>query len=158
MAKPIPVFTFVFAAYAATCTNAAVASRRLATRSTQSADPFLEARRARSRRAGILSAKVGLLNGSTPGQMRFALRSSDEVFVELWLDAISETRLGFVGAAQDGPNLPPAIKPGQLLRFHRINVLDWRLGEPAPSGSLQREFAGLRPNEKLAERPETFGG
>jgi len=148
MTKPIPVFSFVFAAYAATVSVPGSASRPSSIKPLQKADPFLDASRAKSARRGVLLAKVGLLTGAAEGDLRFAARNSSEMFEEFWLDEIVETRLGFIGAAVDGPTLPLLIKPGQRMRFHRINVLDWRLEE---GRTTKRERVRRNPREMLAE-------
>ncbi len=103
-------------------------------------------------------AKVGLLIGLSGEAMRLAACNSNEPFEEFWLDKISQTSLGFVGAAVAGQALPPGIKPGRRLRFHRINVLDWRLEDVRTARpTRRRERAKRHPHEMLAELSETVG-
>jgi uncharacterized protein YegJ (DUF2314 family) len=158
MTKPIPVFTFVFAAYAATVAAHGSASRPALIKSLQKNDPFLDAWRAKSARGGVLWAKVGLLSGVREGALRLATINSTEVFEEFWLDDIAWTRLGFIGAAVDDPELPLLIKPGQRMRFHRINVLDWRLEDRRTARSAPKcARVSVTPRDMLAELSKTVG-
>lgn len=157
MAKPIPVFSFVFAAYAAT-SGAEFVSRPAPFREAQPCDTFLTAWRKRAPHGEPLFTKVGLLKGATSDDLRFAARGSRDACDELWLDQIIETRLGFLGAVVERKDLPVHVKPGRRVRFHQIHVLDWRLGDIALTGTSSQPFAGRRhPREMLANLNEIAG-
>jgi uncharacterized protein YegJ (DUF2314 family) len=154
MAKPIPVFSFVFAAYAATSAAPQTARSTLPRKALYPSDPFLSAWRKRAASGGSLYAKVGLRNAD----LGFAVRSSGEIYEGFWLGDIVETRLGFIGAAMEGQDLPARIKPGQRLRFHQINVFDWKLGDCAkPCPTTQRECVNRHPRNMLADLTEIVG-
>jgi hypothetical protein len=156
--KPIPVFSFVFAAYAATVGSSRSSSPLSSTQASQRGDRFLNAWRMRSTSGGVLLAKVGLLTGASGEDPRLAACNSSEAFEEFWLDNIAETHLGFIGAAVAASALPLGIKPGRRMRFHRINVLDWRLEDgPKARPTRRRERRTPHPHQMLAELSETVG-
>jgi len=159
MARPIPVFSFVFAAYAATSTAAGLSRRGSPFREAQPNDPFMSVWRARSARRGALFAKIGLLNGAKADNPRFAVQNSSDAYKDIWLGDIVETRLGFIGVPMPGQILPARLQAGQRLRFHGINVLDWRTGD----GERERQFSPREcvrrhPREMLADLTEIVGG
>ena len=153
MAKPIPVFSFVFAAYAAT-SGTEFASRPAPFPEAKPCDIFLTAWRKRAAHGEPLIAKVGLLKGATSDDLHFAARGSRDACDELWLDQIVETRLGFLGAIVDRNGLPRRVKPGQRLRFHQIHVLDWRWGDGTSSQPVSER---RHPREMLADLNEIVG-
>ena len=158
MAKPIPVFSFVFAAYFATSGTSGFISNPPPAKELQPNDPFSAAWRVRTSIEGVLQVKVGISPGARAGELRFMAQNSCEEHSAFWLDELVETPLGFIGAAMGSHDLPPRIKRGQRMRFQQSNVLEWRLGDrksahPAPQLPCDRR----RPHEMLADLFEIVG-
>ena len=138
MAGPIPVFTFVFAAYAATCEPAPRSAKGCAPDRVSPGAPFRAAWRARGALKGAMFAKIALAKNAKPDNLHLAVGISGDTDEAFWVRAIAEFGLGFVGAPVDEGARPRLLAPGQQIRFHAINVLDWRIGDcpgPCPSSA-----------------------
>ena len=150
MAKPIPVFSFVFAAYAATCARAAPYRPPAPKDILQPSDPFIKAWRLRSAAGDNLCVRVAL-----PGP---AGRGPSAPEDGVWLDHIRETPAGFVGVAMAGTTGPGPIKSGQRLRFLQMNVLEWRAGDgQGPGETPQRPGLRRHPRDMRDDLTEIVG-
>lgn len=128
MTEPIPVFSFVFAAYAATCGGVASKAGACAIAPLSARAPFRVIWRKQLARGGAVFAKVGLIEGSGPQGLQLSVGATGEARQEFWVGGIVESGLGFVGAAVDARHRPAGTAPGRRVHFHVINVLDWRIG------------------------------
>lgn len=137
MAKPIPVFAFVFAAYAATY-SAPVASpmsriRKAGLNEDKTSGPGEEQAsvvpvwRTLLHRGAEIWVKIGVV-GHGRGR-RLDLASADVPprgdFDEVWLFGITETARGFDGIVNQSAHRQ--IKLGRKIHFERSNVQDWTL-------------------------------
>jgi uncharacterized protein YegJ (DUF2314 family) len=127
VAKPIPVFAFAFAAFAATSERAL---NELPTRERDDHDTddlFLTICRAPARARANFLVKLGLVvdeNGRASGLCDRA--SAPAVIVEhLWLSQIEEGRSGFSGVVRTTPER--RVDAGQRVSFELRHVLGWRL-------------------------------
>lgn len=128
MAGPIPVFSFVFAAYAATSGGKARKAESGASTALAPDAPFRTAWRTKSTLGGALFAKIRVLKGSGPIDLQLAVKSSGETGDGIWVGGIVESGLGFVGAPVEDLGNTCQVAAGRQIRFHVINVLDWRVG------------------------------
>jgi uncharacterized protein YegJ (DUF2314 family) len=124
MARPIPVFAFAFAAYAA-----ASAGERMmpdgegqegASAGGDAYNLFLASWRMSLRRGAKMRVKIGVTLGE--GAARRARETE-----ELWLDDIVETEHGFSGTAWGAPERLGQVKPGQKVDFAPDDILGWAL-------------------------------
>ena len=136
MAGPIPVFSFVFAAYAATSGGPSRAANSCAVTPLNPRTPFRTVWRTQSSRGGAMFAKIGIIKRSG---LRDPHSAAGEEREEFWVGGIVESGLGFVGARVANPLRPREFSTGKQVRFHVINVLDWRIGgypEPCPQAHI----------------------
>jgi uncharacterized protein YegJ (DUF2314 family) len=134
MARPIPLFAFAFAAYAAT-SPAAEAADRFA--SSEDASPgvadgrdlFLATWRMLEPRRANVRVKVCVLAKEGSGEPRLSARASGraEEVEELWLDEIVETNSGFCGVARMTPERLRHIEPGRKISFELRHIQGWTL-------------------------------
>jgi hypothetical protein len=151
MAKPIPVFAFIFAAYAATSkAGAAPALGEQMAQRPSCKDLELCAARARAKAFALAwvrrpdpecyLVKVRLAGCACAPGLRPAGREDgrDGATDEVWLGAISETLHGFAGVvdAESGPC--SKMWAGETVIFDEADIVDWRERAPAqhsPEGS-----------------------
>ncbi len=144
MAKPIPVFAFVFAAFAATSTRAQ-SSRPSSENLTPSAprgDTFpglLETWRLLWRRRLGVSALVGVVGDGR-----------DRAAEALWLSDVRENGESMIGAAAESP------RAGERIDFVLADVLDWRIVEPQSAGAELSRAIGWRPSAEANPGPSNF--
>ncbi len=151
MAGPIPVFSFVFAAYAATSGGSVRAAISGEVIPWNPRAPFRTVWRTQSARGNAVFAKVGLIKGSGGRDPQLAVNGACEAREEFWVGGIVESGLGFVGSPVATRSRPPETAAGLQVRFHVINVLDWRIGvcpelcpkaqAPCPHPEPERVFA-----------------
>ncbi len=149
MTGPIPVFSFVFAAYAATSREGAPTASAVVDLSPRT--PFRTACRLQLARGGAFFAKVGFL--SQPGGKRLAVGARGETGEEIWLSGIVESGLGFLGAPVQVRGRSQATAAGQPVRFYLINVLDWRIGA-CPDPSLPHQTSPVGRRSQRGARPK----
>ena len=133
MTKPIPVFAFIFAAYAATSQGelARIPDRRRTKPDAESereraSVAFTSAWMLRPSAEGYL-VKVALIGCVAAPGFRLAARSDALGATEdVWLGAISENLLGFVGVGVAGLETPAGQFVGKTIPFTRADVRDWR--------------------------------
>jgi len=147
MVKPIPVFAFVFAAYAAT--HAPATRERDDRGDNPDSNPGKAAPapgpawRSLLRQGADVRVKVGVAENGGQGAARPVARigaPGDEI-EEIWLGQIAETAYGFTGVvAESGA---ARVTSGQRMRFARIHVLGWTMGVKStePARAAQRERA-----------------
>jgi hypothetical protein len=131
MAKPIPVFAFAFAAFAATLSRRPRASSEEA----DGADPidlFMTIWRMPSCDRANITVKVGILGADGGDPPRLFDRGSPRPHKveDLWLHAITETALGFSGIVRSAPQRLK-IRRGQKIDFALKHILGWTLGVDA---------------------------
>ena len=120
MSKPIPVFVFALAAYAATSGGGSSAARREPPDVQDAADLFAASYRLMSRRnAGGLIVKIALAGGAEAGEF-------------CWLGEIVETAQGFQGRVVIAPSRRRRARRGQRLDFGSDQVLGWSVSMKAP--------------------------
>ena len=128
MARPIPVFAFAFAAFAATSIKAAddVSSE---TARFDRDDLFLKMWRASARADARVRVRVGVLGQAGAAFQLCDRGSKQEGEAEwLWLAQISETTRGFSGQVASEAERPKHSATGQRIRFEMRNILGWTLG------------------------------
>jgi hypothetical protein len=131
--KPIPIFEFAFAAYAAT-------ARPAAERPEPKRPPFESAWRSTAREDGVLLVKVGVLdNGralataATPCETILPVR-------EIWLGQIKETADGYDGALCMTQAPLRGLNVGQRIAFGPADILDWTINyEASPECAALRQ-------------------
>ncbi len=141
MAKPIPVFAFAYAAFAATSDRMASEHRADPSEEQDAEAIFLTICRAPFRKGATLSVKLGLLvddSGHAAGLLDRNSACTGEV-EDLWLGQIVEGRGGFSGVARATPERRIG---GQRISFELRHVLSWRL-EPQ-----QTEAASSAPTRR----------
>ena len=128
MAKQIPVFSFVFAAFAATSIKSQ-AARQIAESigPGEASAALLETWRLLWRRQLEVSARVSA--------------AGDSAAEAPWLSAVGETRDGLFGLVCEGQAAPEPM--GKRVRFDLEDVLDWRIVAPQSVGEkLSRSVGG----------------
>jgi uncharacterized protein YegJ (DUF2314 family) len=135
MARPIPVFAFAIAAYAAT------SGRRPAARRPQAGpgEIFLLMWRGLARDMDALKVKVGVFVAGR-GEVRLSEGASADEIEEIWLDEISETATGFRGVVKDRPQRLAQVAEGGTIRFEARHVLGCtlRIEKPARAAKAGR--------------------
>ena len=128
MARPIPVFAFAFAAFAATSTKLTekISSERAG---REGDDLFVLMWRQSARANAELRVKVGV---SDEGGASFRLcdrtsAKSSEV-QSMWLTQITETARGFSGTVALDFERPKRWLQGQRIGFQVEQILGWTLG------------------------------
>jgi uncharacterized protein YegJ (DUF2314 family) len=142
MSKPIPVFAFVFAAFAATSvegrsleTFAAADSEPRAARDMQ--DLFLTTWRRLSRQGANLRVRVGLVVGEGDAPPMLAARGHDAQ--ELWLGEIAQAGRGFKGVPVATPERLQHVRPGQAISFELRHIRGWTLEVEDANASARAE-------------------
>jgi uncharacterized protein YegJ (DUF2314 family) len=135
MVKPIPVFAFVFAAFAATSAGGAMdicaPAEDEPPEGRDARDLFLTTWRTLSRHGASLRVRVGVVVEES-AELRLATRGHDAE--ELWLDEITETGRGFTGIPVAASERLAHIRPGQTIGFELRHILGWTLDvEGAPT-------------------------
>jgi len=144
MAKPIPVFAFAYAAYAATSERSAGEFRADPPEEQDADTIFLAVCRAPFRAGAVLTVKLGLLvdeSGRAVGLLDRHGADAGEV-EDLWLGQIVEGRGGFSGVVRATPERRVG---GQRISFELRHVLGWRLEAHAPradAATLTRPLRG----------------
>lgn len=137
MVKPIPLFAFVFAAYAATNTGTVPISARQRKKIGVVENKFGNVQypptsvvpiwRTLLERSADICVKVGVLGDISGKQLDLA--SADRVprdgVEEIWLSELSQTARGFAGVISHSAS--PKVKIGRKVCFKRDHVLDWTL-------------------------------
>jgi hypothetical protein len=144
MAKPIPVFAFIFAAYAATSKSGAAPpldEQKAPGPSLKDFEPGAARASAKAfafawvRRPDPESylVKVRLAGCACPPGLRPAGREEwrDGATDEVWLRAISETLHGFAGVVDAESGLCSKFWVGETVIFKEANIVDWRERAPA---------------------------
>jgi uncharacterized protein YegJ (DUF2314 family) len=128
MAKPIPVFAFVFAAFAATSVEgqsteafAAAESEALADRDAQ--DLFVATWRRLSRQGANFRVRVGVVAGVGGAQPTLSVRSHN--VEEIWLGEIAQTERGFSGVPVATPERLRHARRGQPIGFEPRHIRGW---------------------------------
>jgi uncharacterized protein YegJ (DUF2314 family) len=147
MAKPIPVFAFVFAAFAATSvegrpSDAFAAAESEPQASGEAQDLFLTTWRRLSRQGANLRVRVAVGEGAAPPTR--AERGHD--IEDLWLCEISQTGRGFSGVPVSTPDTLRHVAAGQPIGFELSHIRGWTLdfedkstarGERGPRANLE---------------------
>jgi len=139
MVKPIPVFAFVFAAYAATHAPRRDFRDQSNDRQPKAPPPASPAWRTLARQGADVWVKVGIADDGGRGAGRRVARlgeCGDDV-EEIWLGRIVETAHGFSGSVAQ--SAVAHVRIGQRLRFARIHVLGWTMGLNAPEAARAGE-------------------
>ena len=130
MAKPIPVFTFAFAAYAATSAEgqprkvfAVAKSEPRASREAQ--DLFLTAWDRLSRQGANVRVRVGVVIGE--GGARPMLAEFGPRVEEIWLGEIARTGRGFSGVPVATPERLRRVAPAEPIGFELRHIRGWTL-------------------------------
>jgi hypothetical protein len=130
MGRPIPVFAFVFAAFAVTSAEgqpieafAPADGEPAASRDAQ--DLFLTTWRKLSRQGAKLRVRVRVVVGKGGAKPTLAARGPD--VEELWLGEIAETRRGFSGVPVGTPERLPHGRPEQPIGFELRHIRGWTL-------------------------------
>ena len=129
MAKAIPVFKFVFAAYAASCAGAARECREVKARRSGRQTGFVQNWSVLSSDGG-LTVKIGVRD-SEPCQPVAEPRGLAGDYCEVWLGEIRETAHAFSGVVRRAEPALRHIRPGQIISFDPTHILDWASGEGA---------------------------
>ncbi len=145
MAKPIPVFTFAFAAYAATSAEgqprevfAATKSEPTASREAQ--DLFMTTWGRLSRQGANVRVRVGVVVGE--GGARPTLGERGPGVEEIWLGEIAWTGRGFSGVPVATPERL-RVAPEEPISFELRHIRGWTLdiedktGEREPRDTLE---------------------
>ena len=136
MARPIPVFAFAFAAFAATSTKLTEkVSSECAGRDGD--ELFLLMWRQSARANAELRVKVGVSDeGGAPFRLcdRASAQSADVQWV--WLAQIAETARGFSGAVSTDSERPKRWLQGQRIGFQVRQILGWTLGVNASARAI----------------------
>ena len=130
MAKPIPVFTFVFAAYAATSAegqrpDAFAAAKSEPTADREEQELFFTTWRRLSRRGANLRVRVGVVVGESGARPTLAERGPD--VEEIWLGEIAQTGRGFSGVPVATPERLRRVGPGEPIGFELRHIRGWTL-------------------------------
>ena len=154
MVKPIPVFAFVFAAFAATSAGGPIdvctAAEGEPPEGRDARDLFLATWRMLSRHNATLRVRVGVVVNEENTEPRLAERGHD--LEELWLGEIAETGRGFTGAPVAMSEGLRRIVPGRTIGFELRHIRGWTLhvdGSPNETGRADR---GSRTNLELTQR------
>ena len=130
MGRPIPVFAFVFAAFAVTSAegqpgDAFTSAEGEATASYEAQDLFLTTWRRLSRQSAKLRVRVGVLIGENGAQPTLAPRGHD--VEELWLAEIAQTGRGFSGVPVAASDRLRGVRLGQPICFELRHIRGWTL-------------------------------
>jgi uncharacterized protein YegJ (DUF2314 family) len=140
MPRQIPVFSFVFAAFAATCPSFAEGPKAAPVRDRQCAPKkvadLTDAKAARFRDAWRSSTSdrkrfvVRLRMSEANVASGYRLLRSDEKALSseevVWLYDIAETSEGFLGIVRDAPERFQQLAPGQMIAFAQPEISDWK--------------------------------
>lgn len=154
MVKPIPLFAFVFAAYAATSIAPVPISARGRKKIGVARDKVAKMSPASSvapiwrtliERSADICVKVGVVGGAGAKRLELAIAGGPQDGVEeIWLSKIAETARGFTGAVSLSAG--SRIKLGKKVAFESDHVLDWTLRlsarKPAAASDASDEHAG----------------
>jgi hypothetical protein len=135
MVKPIPVFEFAFAAYAATARGSIERVRPGPER-----QPFDTVWRSTAGGDGALLVKIGVLDN---GRAEATVLSPCETLLpvkEIWLGQIQEIDGGYSGVVCMSQGPLRSIGPGQPIEFGPAHILDWTISyEASPTCAVLRE-------------------
>ena len=153
MARPIPVFAFVFAAFAATSVggqpiDAFAPAQSEPPESRDARDLFLTTWRTLSRHGANLRVRVGVVVEEEIAAPRLAARGHD--VEELWLGEIAETRRGFIGVTVTASERLRHIRPGQQISFELGHILGWTLDVEAAANAPARPKRESPANQELS--------
>jgi hypothetical protein len=156
MGRPIPVFAFVFAAFAATSAegqpaDAFAPAESELTASRDGQDLFLATWRSLSRHGAKLQVRVGVVIGEGGAKSTLATRepgaARDPAVEEFWLGEITETGRAFRGVPVETSERPRLLWPRQPIGFELRHIRGWRLdiedahaparGEREPRANLE---------------------
>jgi hypothetical protein len=142
MLKPIPIFKFAFAAYAATAQTGAERAKP----EPEKRQPFETAWRSTPPSDGVLLVKIGVLdNGRALATMLTPCESIQPVR-EIWLGQIKETAQGYNGAVCMTQTPLRGVDMGQRIDFGPAHILDWTISyEASPEcAALQNRSKPVR--------------
>ena len=140
MPKPIPVFEFAFAAYAAT---ARMGDERPVMEPERGS--FEATWRSMASDTGALRVKVGLLDNGRAAAIAPASCESMLPVNEIWLGKLKQTADGYSGVVCMTQNPLRSIGLGQRIDFGLTQIVDWKVSH----GSLPR-CAALRQRSRSA--------
>lgn len=126
MAKPIPVFKFAFAAYAAAGAVAVREQRGALTRKSGKQARFLKSWSVFSSEGGLM-VKIGVRDGERCEAITGPKDDCDD-YREVWLAEIRESASAFSGVVRAGKVSLRHIRPGQRIGFDPTHILDWAIG------------------------------
>jgi hypothetical protein len=145
MVKPVPIFEFAFAAYAATAWSGDARAPAEPERR-----PFEITWRSMANRDGALLVKIGVLDNSRASATALTPLKSRLPIKEIWLGQIKETANGYSGVVCMTQTPLRHIGVGERIDFGPTHILDWTISfEALP------ECAALRkqPNSAAACLP-----
>jgi hypothetical protein len=125
MAKPIPVFEFAFAAYAATV--GAGAEKPIAAPELR---PFEATWRSMGSRDGSLLVKIGVLDCGQATTPCGSMLPREEI----WVGQVKETASGYSGVVCGSRAPLRNIEPGVLIEFGPADILDWTISYESLAG------------------------
>ena len=146
MTKSIPVFAFVFAAFAATSGRGRLPSLApAAERDDARAPATLVALRTLlycvSQAFGDISVKVAVAVGEPDSPARLARSGAEDEVEPLWLTGVGESPSGFFGYVAETPVRLAWLRRGQRIHFDVADVLDWIVTGAARSEGGRDRFA-----------------
>jgi uncharacterized protein YegJ (DUF2314 family) len=133
MARPIPVFAFAFAAFAATSTKEKVNSESVG---HDGDEFFLKTWRASKRANAELRVKVGVLDEGAAFRLCDRISGQSPEAQWIWLAQIAETARGFSGAVAADSERPKRWLQGQRIGFEVRQILGWTLGVNASAQAI----------------------
>ena len=129
MAKPIPVFAFAFAAFAATWSRTSNDFRLEDSESADANELFLKIWRAAARADGNFMVRIGVVDEGAPTSRLCDRDAADCANCgELWLGNIAETPSAFSGVVRIGPERAQLMRSGERVSFELRHILGWTLG------------------------------
>jgi hypothetical protein len=136
MARPIPVFAFAFAAFAATSTKLTEkVSSDFAGRDGN--DLFLMMWRQSARANAELRVKVGVSDEGAAFRLCDRASSQSAEVQWVWLAQITESVRGFSGAVSMDSERPKRWLQGQRIGFQVRQILGWTLGVNASARAIR---------------------
>ena len=149
MSKPIPVFAFALAAFAATCIKNSSKSSELESDRAGTLRLLIDVVRMMSRDGAKINVKLGAVKSLSPPQFceRAALPTVE--YEEIWLEDVVETPFGFCGFIKSAPETA-LLRRGQQVAFVRDEILGWRLDLDMTKRRRASSQAAARLSEELA--------
>ena len=152
MVRPIPVFAFAFAAFAAAWSKGSNEYRFEEVDGGNASELFLKVWRAAAPADGDFMVKVGVTDESGPTSRLCDRESADSsAYAELWLGQIAETPRSFCGVVSNASDRPRPMRRGERISFEPRHILGWTLSVNAtrPATADLSYAAPLTPSAKL---------